>query len=96
MPLIAVIPLMIPILALTIPIVAILTGHQRRMAEIMHQNGGLGSQADARVLYELDCLRKELADVRNLLNQQTIAIDNLTPRLPSSTTSGEKLEKLGL
>jgi len=89
-------PLMIPIIALTIPIVAILTGHQRRMAEIMYRNGGPGSAGDQRLLYELECLRRELADVRGLLNQQAIAIDNLAPRLPSAIKNAESLEKMSL
>ena len=96
MPLIAIIPLMIPIIALTIPIVAILTGHQRRMAELMYRNGGPGTPGDPRLLYEMECLRRELSDVKNLLNQQAIAIDNLAPRLPSPAARAENLERVGL
>jgi hypothetical protein len=62
--------LMIPILALTIPIVVVLTNHQRKMAEILHQNKPLPSG-------ELEAIRQELRDLRMLMHQHTIALDDM-------------------
>lgn len=74
----------IPILALMIPIVAILTNHQRKMAEIIHNShAGRGDAA------EIAALRAEVAELKELVQSQMIAIDGLAsrgaltpPRLP--------------
>lgn len=62
---------LIPIVALMIPIVALLTHHQRKMAEIVHRQG-----ATPQVMHEVELLRAEVAHMRNLLNEQTISLDN--------------------
>lgn len=59
----------IPILALMIPIVAILTSHQRRMAEFMHRPE-LAPNA------ELESLRREVSDLKELVHQQTLALES--------------------
>ncbi|RYG36881.1 hypothetical protein EON81_08395 [bacterium] len=64
------VPLMIPILALLIPIVAILTSHQRKMAEIMRDRNPM---VDGNV----EALRREVHELKALVHQQSIAIDNL-------------------
>ena len=51
-----------------IPIIAILTHHQRKMAELIH--GGQRNQQDNNLASEIMALRQALA-------QQSIAIDNL-------------------
>lgn len=51
-----------------IPIIAILTHHQRKMAELIH--GGQRNQQDTNLANEIMALRQALA-------QQSIAIDNL-------------------
>ena len=61
----------IPIIALMIPIVAILVNHQRKMAEIIH--GGTNSAAQA----ELYQLRGEVAELRERVNQQAIQLDGV-------------------
>lgn len=66
-----VIALFIPILALLIPIVAILVAHQQRMAQIIHQGHG------AKGATEIDALRSEVRELKELLHQQSIAMDNL-------------------
>ncbi len=63
--------LMIPIIALLIPIVAILTVHQQKMAKIIH--GELGPQGKA----ELEAMRAEMHQLRMLVTQQAIEIDDL-------------------
>lgn len=69
--------LMIPIIALLIPIVVILTNHQRKMAEIIHRERSLPQG-------ELEAIRHELRDLRMLMNQHTIALDDVRNKaLPS-------------
>jgi hypothetical protein len=67
--------LMIPIVALLIPIVAMLTKHQQSMAEILHGSGGTTA--------ELDQMRYEIQELKNLVNQQTLTIDNLDSKVRS-------------
>ncbi|MCC7433509.1 MAG: hypothetical protein IT363_02415 [Methanoregulaceae archaeon] len=75
---------LIPITALLIPIVAILTYHQRKMAEIVHRHG-----ATPQVMGEVERLRQEVAHMRMLLNEQTIAVDNALNalRIPGAETN---------
>ena len=72
----------IPIIALIIPIVAILTRHQRQMAEIVHQprNNALPPE----LISEIHALRQEVSMLRERVNQQTITIDSLGGRLPAA------------
>ncbi|CAN1515775.1 hypothetical protein MCEMSE15_00928 [Fimbriimonadaceae bacterium] len=75
--------IMIPILALLIPVVAILTKHQQRMAELIH-----GGEQNRQSSQEMLALRHEIAELRSLVHQQSIAVDNLVSRsvvLPSET-----------
>jgi hypothetical protein len=74
----------IPITALMIPIVAILTTHQRRMAELYHSRN---PQMDQHAAMQMEAMRREMAELKTLIHQQAIAIDNLAPRLtPPSVT----------
>lgn len=59
----------VPICVLMIPIVGILTRHQQKMAEILNRGS-----ADHN---EITSLRRELADLKALVHQQTITLDNL-------------------
>jgi len=65
----AIIALMIPVLALMIPIVAIFVHHQQRMAQILHQNPGQNPEVSA--------LRQEIAELKTLVHQQAITLDNI-------------------
>jgi len=65
--------LLIPIIALSIPIVALLVGHQQKMAQIIHSNASNVGPLKA----EIDALRKEIAELRQLVHEQTIAVDNM-------------------
>jgi hypothetical protein len=79
--------LMIPIIALIIPIVVILTGHQRKMAEIIHKGNSLPQN-------DLESIKQELTSMRMQMNQQTIALDDLrskTASLPQQATVQERL-----
>lgn len=76
------IAVMIPILAILmifgIPLMGILTKHQQRMAELMHANGN--SALDARV----DALQRDISELKDLVHQQTIALDRLSTPLPGA------------
>jgi hypothetical protein len=82
---------MIPLIIFMIPIIAILTSHQRKMAEIIH---GTGQPVDARLGHELEAMRRELSEVKMLLHQQSIAIDNLAPRLSPPSDITKRLENV--
>ncbi len=69
-----------------IPIVAVLTRHQQRMAQILHDRQG------AQPLVT-DRLAEELAHIRQVLAQHTIALDNLAiAQRQLATQSSLKLE----
>jgi hypothetical protein len=69
----AMIAMMIPVMALMIPIVALLTTHQRKMAEIIRdQNASAHS-------HEIAALRQEIRELKQILHQQTIALDGMSP-----------------
>lgn len=60
----------IPVVALCIPIVAMLTKHQQKMAELLHGSQGVSAEETHR-------LRSEVNQLRDLVAQQTIALDDL-------------------
>jgi hypothetical protein len=60
---------MIPLALLMIPIVAILTRHQQKMAEILH---GVSHSS------ELQELRREVTELRAIVQNQTYAIESVT------------------
>lgn len=71
--LVEVLPFAIPILVFMIPIVAILTSHQRKMAELMQRQApplGLPNM-------EIESLRAEVRELRARIDRQTIALDSL-------------------
>lgn len=73
---------LIPFVIFLIPIIAILTSHQRKMAEIIHGNQNV---PQGNVVGEIQALRYELAQMRDLMHQQSLAIDDLKRSLPAST-----------
>jgi hypothetical protein len=60
---------LIPVTALMIPVVAIFTHHQQKMAQILNQNAGDHN--------EIAALRKEIAELKSLVHQQAITLDNI-------------------
>ncbi len=62
-----------------LPIVAVLTSHQQKMAAIIH--GRNQGQNPA----EIDALRHEVNELKQLVHQQTIVTDNLTQLVAKST-----------
>lgn len=61
-------------LALMIPIVALVTHHQRKMADAVRNQSGKDVLPD--LLAELQHLRNEVKSMRTELNANTIAIDD--------------------
>ena len=74
------------VLIFMIPIIAILTAHQRKMAELVHRPQP-NPQAD-QLAYEVQQMRQALA-------QQTIALDNLASELrgQNKTTLTERISE---
>lgn len=64
--------LMIPIIIMMIPIVAILTKHQRDMATLYHNRNS--QQAGSA---EVEALRRQVEELRQLVAQQTLALDDI-------------------
>ncbi len=72
----------VPVIIFMIPIVAILTKHQQKMAELIHGKGGSGGNQ------EVDALRREIAELKHLVHQQTLMLDEVvgnSRQLQSST-----------
>lgn len=65
---------LIPVVALMIPIVRTLSSHQLKMAELLH-NGQ--SQQTGRLEAQISALHAEVASLREVVNSQTIALDGL-------------------
>jgi len=72
------IAILIPVIALMIPIVAILVSHQQKMAQIIH-----GSNRQQLPNPEVDALKREVQELKQLIHQQTIALDSVNRPVPS-------------
>jgi hypothetical protein len=66
---------MIPILALMIPIVAILVSHQQKMAELIHR-GSRSAQQDQ----EIAAMKEEIRALREASTQQTLLLESINNR----------------
>jgi len=77
-------------LVMLVPIITILTRHQQKMA-MLFRDDRQNHTVDARLAQDNELLRKELADVKALLYEQSIAIDNLAR---SQGAGGELKERL--
>ncbi len=77
MDIVAILGIMIPITALMIPIVALLTAHQRKMAEIIHQQR---DNLQDNTSHRIDRIERSLEDLHDKLN--ALAINNDRPPIP--------------
>ena len=78
---------LIPITALCIPIVAILTAHQRHMAEIKARiSGGLSQEVRA----ELNEIKSQLSDLRDTTTRFDMTFDAALSRLEQRMDSVEQ------
>ncbi len=68
---------LIPIVAIvatfSVPVIAILVHHQRKMAELIHRQHPQPMVASP----EVEMLRREVAELKQLVQQQTIAMDDV-------------------
>ncbi|MBS1702494.1 MAG: hypothetical protein JST12_12585 [Armatimonadetes bacterium] len=71
--------ILVPIAALSIPVIKILTRHQAQMTQLIHSQGNL-----PQVQNDTSELREEVRQLRELMHQQAIAIDNLRDDIRSS------------
>lgn len=81
----AVAPIFAIVFVMAIPIVAILTSHQRKMAEMMREDNNRVQQPTP----EVDMLRRDVDVLKNQVNQQTILLDGI------ATQQREILARLG-
>lgn len=72
--------IIVPTVIFMIPIVAILTRHQQKMAELLHGKGA-GTQP------EVDALRREVAELKTILHQQTMMLDEIAQQRRELTSS---------
>ena len=71
-----------------VPIIAILTHHQRKMAELIHKNHQ--PEMLPAVAEEINRLRSELQHMRTELNSTRIELDDLRTQRPSAQRSVEE------
>lgn len=84
-----ILPFSIPLLALLIPIIVVLTKHQQKMAELYRDTKG-NDNLNASLLNELQALRGEIGTLRDQVNRQEIAVDDM-----KSVSSKEVQARLG-
>ncbi|MHB8635116.1 MAG: hypothetical protein ACYC96_01435 [Fimbriimonadaceae bacterium] len=72
----------IPCMGLSIPIIALMQAHQRRMTEIIH-----GSRNREVVQGELDQMRAEINQLRTTVATQALALEGLANRKPIAGTA---------
>lgn len=80
-----VIPLAFILLVFGLPIIAVLTDHQRKMAAILHKGAG-----NEELITELRAVRAELASLQARVNETTIQVDTMNSRMAQSSLSGEQ------
>ena len=85
-------PMIVAVMLMMIPIVAILTSHQRKMAKIMREDD---RAMNPRAAHEADSVKRELAELKALMHQQAIAIDNLATRVNAPAEISQRLENVG-
>ena len=84
-------PAIMGVLVFMIPIIAILTGHQRKMAQLIHGQGERRADLSPMVVDRISSLEREVAELRDQVRRQTIALDDLKSVPPGVATTGEDL-----
>jgi len=69
--------MMIPILALSIPIVSIIAKHRFRVIEMKMRMRGYNEQTQAVQQRQIEELRNEVRGLKELVHQQMISVDSL-------------------
>ena len=75
-------------LSLGIPIVAILASHQQKMAQIFQENARLMAPIASG---ETDALREEIRELKSLVHEQAITLDNLVRPIPVGSRLEERV-----
>lgn len=70
------IPIVAILMVFGIPMVAILTHHQRKMAELIHGKNQ-ENQTTGQMLHEVHQLRQEVERLRQSVNEQRIEMDDI-------------------
>lgn len=70
--------LIVPLVAIAIPIVAIMLSHQRKMAQMYLE------RQTAQPSAEIQSLRQEIRELKALVHEQTIALDNALRPTPDT------------
>lgn len=68
-----IIPVIAIVATFSVPIVAILVHHQRKMAELIHRQ----HPQPMMMTPEVEALRREVSELKQMVQQQTIAIDDV-------------------
>lgn len=87
----ALVPMIALIMIFGIPIIAILTSHQRKMAELMR--GNQSNDQNVNLARELQMMREEVRSLKDQVNRQALALDDrgvqpLSPDIDSQTMMG--------
>jgi hypothetical protein len=83
--------IIVPVVIFMIPIVAILTKHQQKMAEILHAQG----QQNPHLAEQVEALRHEVAQLKQIVHQQTIVLDSVFPAsAPAKTVESDLGQRL--
>ena len=80
--------IMIPIVAMFIPIFYIFTSHQRKMAMIIHERNPMPNG-------EVEALRQEVRELRNLVNHHAILIDDVHKNQVAGAPRADVQQRLG-
>jgi hypothetical protein len=80
--------IIVPILVFSIPIIAILVRHQQKMTEL------LAAQRLHQPNPEVDALRREVRELKQLVHQQTIQVDSLIQSQNQLARSAEVSSRL--
>ncbi len=84
---------LIPIIALIIPIVAILTKHQMNMAQIIHGRPLNEDNHGIPMLNDQSQLKDEVRQLTELMHQQAITLDNLRDEIKATHTIQERISQ---
>ena len=68
----------------SVPVVAILVSHQRKMAEIIH------GRRDQQLASNNEVIASEMQQLRQAIHQQTIALDSLTTQIRKGMASSNE------
>lgn len=77
--------IIVPVVIFMIPIVAILTKHQQKMAELIHGNQNQNAFA------ELSYLRAEVAQLKEVVTNQQLALDDMRNRVRTMDQNSDSI-----